>query len=131
MSYDFKTLMPFFEAAAQHRFVLHRCGLCGRYYWPASNCIEHGDKAMTWTEASGRGTLYTYTILYRTLHEGFAEELPYNVAVVETEEGPLVFSNIVDCPNEELRVGMPLTVVFEDVRPGLSIPKFKPVLGRE
>ena len=81
---------------------------------------------MVWTKASGRGKLHTYTILHRTLHPGFESRLPYNVAVVETEEGPFVFSNIVGCKNEDLRVGMPLEVTFDDAAPGLSIPKFKP-----
>ncbi|MBM4405486.1 MAG: hypothetical protein FJ039_04780 [Chloroflexi bacterium] len=117
---------PFWEAAAKHKFVLHKCAVCNTFYWPSSLCTTHGDTAMVWTEAGGRGKLHTYTILHRTLHPGFETDIPYNVAVVETEEGPFVFSNIVGCRNEDLRIGMSLEVTFDDVAPGLSIPKFKP-----
>ncbi len=117
---------PFWEAALKHTFALHKCTICKTYYWPSSLCTTHGDRAMVWAKASGRGKLHTYSILYRTLHPGFEPDLPYNIAVVETEEGPFVFSNIVGCKNGDLRVGMPLEVTFDDVAPGLSIPKFKP-----
>ncbi len=117
---------PFWEAAARHEFVLHQCQACKRYYWPASNCLEHGPDHMKWVKASGRGTLHTYTIIHRPFQQSFKADVPYNVGVVETEEGPLVFTNVVGCANEELRVGMPLQVTFDDVEEGVSIPKFKP-----
>lgn len=117
---------PFWDAAARHEFALHRCQACKTYYWPASNCLEHGPDAMAWVKASGKGTLHTYTIIHRPFNPAFKDDIPYNVAVVETAEGPLVFSNIVGCPNEDIRVGMKLEVIFDDVETGVTIPRFRP-----
>jgi hypothetical protein len=81
---------------------------------------------MQWVTASGRGTLYTFTIIRLVFHPAFAKEVPYNVAVVQFEEGPLFVTNVVGIDNDALEIGMPLTVVFEDVADGVSVPKFTP-----
>lgn len=120
---------PFWDAAAKHQLVIHQCQACKISYWPASVCREHGDKHMQWVPASGRGVVYTYTVFHRPFLKEWQRDVPYNVAVIELAEGPLVFSNIVGVPNDEIRCGMAVEVLFEDVQPGVSIPKFRP-LGR-
>lgn len=118
---------PFWEAARRHELLIHRCRLCGRYYFPASYCRHCDADSMEWVRASGRGRVYTFTIYHATPHAGFKEDLPYVVAYVELEEGPLFLTNIVGCRNEEIRVGMPVEVVFEDVTEEVTLPKFRPV----
>jgi len=80
-----------------------------------------------WVEVSGRGKVYTWVVIHQRYHPGFVEELPYNVTLVELEEGPRLITNIVGCNNEDLHVGMDVEVVFEDVTEEITLPKFKPV----
>ena len=54
---------PFWEACNRQELLLHRCDTCGRSYWPASCCVDHGGQSMTWVPASGRGVVDTYTVL--------------------------------------------------------------------
>jgi len=80
-----------------------------------------------WVRASGRGKVYTWVLIYQRYHPAFAEDIPYNVTMVELEEGPRLITNIVDCRDEDIRLGMEVEVVFEDVTDEVTLPKFKPV----
>ena len=75
-----------------------------------------------WVPASGRGTLYSYTVVHRAPAPGFA--VPFVLVVVELEEGPVIFSNLVGCGGEEVRIGMGLRVRFEEVAKGVWLPRF-------
>ena len=66
-------------------------------------------------------------MIHRALHPGFAEELPYAAVVVELEEGVRIVSHVLDLPVDELRVGLPVEVVFDDVTPEVTLPKFRPL----
>jgi hypothetical protein len=90
-------------------------------------CPECHSLSFEWAPVSGRGTVYTYAIVTQKLHPYWADRMPYNVVLVELEEGIRIVSNLVDCPNESIRIGMPVTVVFEDVSDEISLPMFKPV----
>jgi uncharacterized protein len=118
---------PFFEGARRHELMLQRCGLCGTATWPVkprcSNCFS---AEIDWVPASGKGTLYTFTLMHQVYDPAFADEVPYNVSVVELEEGVRFTTNIVGCQNADLRIGMPLEVTFEDVTDEITLPKFKP-----
>ena len=118
---------PFWEACRSHQFLLHRCGTCGRHYWPASCCVEHGSEAMAWVESSGRGEVHTYTVFYQPYIPAWANDLPYNVAVVQLAEGPFFHTNIVDIAPDALRVGLPVEVVFDDVSDTATIPRFRAI----
>ncbi|SRR5579875_464440 len=119
---------PFFEGAREHRLMLQRCSACGSWHWPVkTRCPVCLSTEISWAQASGRGTLYTFALMHQIIHPGFASELPYNVAEVDLEEGVRVTSNIVGCSNDDLYIGMPLEVTFEDITGGVSLPKFKPV----
>jgi len=118
--------LPFWEACRDGRFLIHRCGVCGRTYWPASRCIEHSARDMTWVEASGRGELYTYTVLHHAYTPDMQGKTPYVVGVVKLDEGPFFHTNIVDCAIEDVAVGMPLEMVMTRHPGGLSLPVFRP-----
>lgn len=118
---------PFWQACREHVLRLQRCDQCGKFWFPPGNrCRWCWSDRWQWTPVSGRGRLYTFTVIWRAYHPGFANDLPYNVAVVELEEGPRLISNVVGCAPEALAVGMPLVVVFDDVAPDLTLPKFRP-----
>ena len=76
--------------------------------------------------ASGRGTVYSFTVTHQNQAPGFREELPYVLAVVELAEGPRLMTNIVECAPDAVRIGMPVEVVFDDVTPEVTLPKFRP-----
>lgn len=118
--------LPFWEACREGRFLVHRCGICGRAYWPASRCVEHSDRDMKWVEASSRGVLYTYTVMHHAYTPDMQGKTPYVVGVVKLEEGPLYHSNVIGCPVEDVAVGMPLEAVMEPHPSGLTLPKFRP-----
>ena len=118
----------FWEACQRHELYLQRCGECGAFrYYPRALCPSCLSDRTEWVPSSGKGTIYTFTVVYQNLAAGFRDELPYVLAYVELEEGVRMLTNIVGCPPEAVRIGMPVEVVFEDVTPAVTLPKFKPV----
>lgn len=117
---------PFWDACRENRFLLHRCKICSRHYWPASRCVAHGAQDMHWVPASGRGTLYTYTILHHAYTPAMKQKVPYAVGVVRLAEGPFFHSNIIDCRIDALRIDMALQVVMQVHESGLTLPMFRP-----
>jgi uncharacterized protein len=118
---------PFFEGALRGELMIQRCGECSSYLAPGSRaCTECLGEQLEWVQASGRATLFTFAIMHQRYHPGFFDEIPYNIAVVELEEGPRMNSTITGVANEALRVGMPLLVTFEDMGEGVALPKFRP-----
>jgi uncharacterized OB-fold protein len=116
---------PYWDAAAQRRLLLPRCRVCGRHFFrPEVACTHCFATDWTWTEASGNGSLYSYSILHKAPAPGFV--VPLVLAVVELDEGPFVFSNLVRCEPAEIRIGMPLRVQFDEVAPGIHLPRFHP-----
>ena len=87
-----------------------------------------GDE-LDWVEASGRGTVYSFTVARRPTAPQWAGEGAYIIAIVELEEGGHMTTNIVECDVESVRIGMPVSAVFEDVTPEVTLVKFKPALG--
>lgn len=121
---------PFFNGAREGKLMLQHCLACDGWSFPVRVRCPHcfSDK-LQWRQASGRGTLYTYTIMHQVMNPGFASSVPYNVAQVDLPEGVRMISNIVGVTNDALRIGMALEVVFEGVSDDVCIPKFRPVAG--
>ncbi|MBI2863092.1 MAG: Zn-ribbon domain-containing OB-fold protein [Chloroflexi bacterium] len=118
---------PFFEGAKRHELVLQKCKSCGAVLWPVKfRCDSCLNTELEWAKVSGKGKLYTFAIMHQVFHPGFADKVPYNIAVVELDEGLRVTTNVVGCSNSELRADMPLEVTFEDLSEKVTIPKFKP-----
>lgn len=116
----------FWEAARRHELRLQRCGECGQlWYPPGPVCPECLSERFEWARVSGRGTISSFAVFHKAYFPAFAEEIPYAVVQVELEEGPRLLSNLVDVPPGEIRVGMPVEVVFDDVAPELSLPRFR------
>lgn len=117
---------PFWDAAARHELLIQRCPDCGRYqHEPIVLCPAcHG--SLGWERVSGRGELYSFVVIHQALHPAFAGRTPYNVAVVQIEEGPFLTTRVVGVDNSDLAIGMKLKVSFED-RPGeATLPVFEP-----
>lgn len=118
---------PFFAGGATGQLMITRCRACQAYLSPEVRvCTKCLGEELEWAPSSGRATLHTFGVMHQRYHPGFEPEIPYNIAVVELEEGPRMSTNIVGCRNEELRVGMPLAVTFDQVADGVFLPKFRP-----
>jgi uncharacterized OB-fold protein len=119
---------PYWEAAHKGELQMQKCGDCGHVRFPPSllcpRCLS--DEA-EWTKLSGRGKVYSWIVIHQSQHPAFNADTPYNVAIVELEEGPRLHTNIVGCANEEIHIGMPVEVVFERVSDDTAMPRFKPV----
>jgi uncharacterized OB-fold protein len=118
---------PFWAACLSHQLVLQQCDDCRTVrYYPGAICIHCSSPDFRWVEVSGRGTVYTYSIVYRAPSPAFAADVPYVYAVVELAEVPMMPTNIIDIAPEAVRIGMPVTVAFRDVSPEVTLPVFKP-----
>jgi uncharacterized OB-fold protein len=124
---------PFFEGALEGRLMLLRCGACGTYMSPTAGlglplrprCTSCFSGGLDWAPSSGRGTLYSFAIMHQLYDPSFADDIPYNISVVETEEGVRMTTQVVGVDNDELRIGMPLRVVFERVSGDVAVPKWE------
>lgn len=117
---------PFWEASRKHELHLQRCKSCHKFWAPNGPVCPHCfSEDYTWEKLSGRGKINSWVVFHKLYHPGFAKDIPYSVAFVELAEGPRIIANVVGVKNEDLKIGMPLEVVFEDVNDEVSIPKFR------
>jgi uncharacterized OB-fold protein len=76
--------------------------------------------------ASGRGRIWSWTVFHKSYFAGFANEVPYAVAVVELAEGPRMWTQVVGIPNPDLQIGTPVQAIFDDVTDDVTLVKFRP-----
>jgi uncharacterized OB-fold protein len=118
---------PYWEAAHKGELRMQKCGDCGHVRFPPSLlCARCLSESAEWTKLSGRGKVYSWIVIHQSQHPAFNADTPYNVAIVELEEGPRLHTNIVGCANEDIHIGMPVEVVFDRVSDDTAMPKFKP-----
>ncbi|MFC2014367.1 Zn-ribbon domain-containing OB-fold protein [Chloroflexota bacterium] len=119
---------PFWDGTKKHELLIQRCKDCGKFrFYPRTSCTNCLSDNTEWVKASGKAKVYSFTIAHRPARPAFANDVPYNIAIIELEEGIHMTSTIVDCTNEDITVDMPVEVVFDDVTPEITLPKFKPV----
>jgi len=123
--------LAFWEGLKRHEFLLFQCQICGTHYWPKAFCRNHKNKPffanLEWVPTSGRGTVFVYSVARTAFHPGFADDIPYALALVELDEGPMFGSRIIDCAIEDVHIGMPVEVVFDDhPDEGFTLPLLRP-----
>ena len=120
-------MRPFFEGARRRELRVQRCTACGTQRFPAraicSDCLSTDSE---WVSVSGRGEIFSFNVMHQVYHPGFAREVPYAVVVVKLVEGPKMISNLVGVRPKDIRIGMPVRVVFEDISDEVTLPKFVP-----
>ena len=129
MRYDLPTpdleTQPYWDAAREGKLLIKRCAACGRaHFYPRPFCPHCWSDDVEWEQASGRATLYTFTIVRRNDLPPFPERVPYVAAVVDLAEGPRMMTNVEGCEPDEVEIGMALTVAFRD-EGDFSIPVFR------
>lgn len=123
------TSSHYWQRAADGHLVLQRCTDCGAHqFYPRALCTSCGGQP-EWVEASGRGTLHTFTVIRQNRSEAFAQLSPYVVGIVELEEGVRMMSNIVDCELDRLRIGMALEVMLLKAADDVGLPFWRPAAG--
>ena len=118
----------FWSAAAEGTLLIQECTDCGhRQFYPRPGCEACGSGDLEWFETEGIGEGYSHTVIRRaTEHPALEDDLPYVVAYVELEEGPLFCTNIVGCAIDDVENGMEVEVTFDRIDGELSVPKFRP-----
>lgn len=116
---------PFWDAAAEGRLVLPKCRRCGTVIWyPRHLCSNCGSTEVDWIEASGRGTVYSFTVVHNG-EQAFAAAAPYVIAYVELDEGPRVLTNLLG-PAAGWAVGAAVRAVFDrDAEGGPGLLRFE------
>ena len=119
---------PYWDAARRGQLTVQRCEQCGeRPFPPRANCPSCGAPSLSWSPVSGRATIYSYTVAHRAPHPVFASQLPLIVAIVELEEGPRMFTNIVGCDPADVEVGMAVEATSEPIDDtDMVLPVFTP-----
>ena len=117
---------PFWGGARESRLVLPLCSTCGaRALRAFAVCPQCSATALAWEESAGRGTLYSWTVVWRPPHPGFV--VPYAPSVVALDEGWWFLSAVVGCTPEALHEGLALQVEFHPASDELMLPYFRPV----
>jgi uncharacterized protein len=121
---------PFWDSARRGQLSMQRCTHCGHIRFPINPvCTECLSDAAEWTPLSGRGEVFAKLVYHRAFNAAFGDLIPYNVVMVQLEEGPRMFSNVVGTPHDQFKVGDPVEVVFEAATDEVAIPRFK-IRGR-
>jgi uncharacterized protein len=118
----------FWEGTKRGELLVQRCVDCGHLRFPpAAICARCWSLESTWQRTSGGGRIYTFIVVHRPQHPAFFEDVPYNVAIVELDEGPRLHTRIVGTPNEELTIGLRVAVAFAKVDDDVTLPYFEVV----
>ena len=118
---------PHWEGAREHRFMIQQCNACGhKWFPPMAICNVCLADDISWVDAKGTGKVHSFIVYHQAWLPGWLKVTPYNVAIIELDEGPRFINNIVGIENDDIKVDMPVRVVFEDVAPDTTIPRFTP-----
>lgn len=127
-----ETTSPFWDSAREHRLTVQRCETCGYYNHPPRRfCDACLSQKLGFEPVSGRGKIYTFTIMHQRDVAGFESEAPFVNIVVELAEQPLLLmvSNLPIVESGGVRIGAPVEVWFEDRGNGAVIPQFRLIAG--
>jgi uncharacterized OB-fold protein len=116
---------PFWQALRGREVRVQRCGGCGTHRFPATRyCAQCRSDESAWIAVAPSGTLETWCVFHRPYFDGLP--VPYTVIQVRLDCGVRVFSNPAGVGPGDLRIGMPVVAVFEDVTDDVTLLKFKP-----
>jgi len=118
---------PFWDAAKDGKLLIKKCNACNEFhFYPRPFCPKCWSDDVEWYEASGRATLYTWSVVHRNDLPPFHERVPYVAAVVDLDEGPRMMTNVIECEFDALEIGMALEAVYYPTSEDVTIVQFKP-----
>jgi uncharacterized OB-fold protein len=117
---------PFWESCRNHAMALEQCVECKRFRYPPRPLCPHchGSEA-EWKTISGNGTVYVALTMCRSYGPAWEADVPYNISMIELDEGVRVWSNVIGYPPEQIRIGDRVTVCYEEVAGNFTLPKFR------
>jgi len=116
----------FYDYCKKHELRFQHCTNCSTWrHVPRDMCAKCGSFAWEWAKSSGKGKLFSWTTAMQPMLPQFADLVPYSPVVIEMDEGVRLVSWLTNVPPEELRLGLPVEVVFDDVTPEVTLPKFR------
>lgn len=117
---------PFYEATRNGQLRFQRCSACGTFrHYPRPSCPQCLSREYGWERSSGRGRVYTWTIVRGPTLPAFEHKLPYNVVDVLLDEGVHFISEVLHCPPEEIHAGMRVEAVFVPASEEITLVKFR------
>lgn len=117
----------FWDGARSGMLKMQKCSHCGHIRYPVNDiCPRCLDEQHEWVALSGRGEVFSTIVFHQVYDKAFAGDVPYNVSLIQLDEGPRMFSNVVGIPPGDVRVGRRVSVFFDPVTPEISIPRFRP-----
>jgi uncharacterized OB-fold protein len=120
---------PYWDGLKEHKLMLPKCQDCGQaFFYPRILCPHCHSRNITWIQASGKGTLYSFEIVYQQLNRRFQVPTPYVLAMIELAEGPRMMSNLINIEPDpkHIKCDMPVEVVYEQLTDAITIPLFQP-----
>jgi uncharacterized protein len=116
---------PYWDGCNRGELLYQRCDECGRAtHTPAFICSHCASQSLRWERSAGRGTIYSWTTVWRPQMPAF--EVPYVAIIVDVEEGWQMLSNLIGCRVDDVEVGMPVVVEFHPISGGFQLPYFRP-----
>src|SRR5215831_9709521 len=116
---------PHWDGCREGRLLVQRCGACGRHVFvPQPLCPTCQSAELAWVECKGTGSLYSFTVVHRPQRPEF--DVPYVVAIVELDEGAFLLTNLVDCAQNAIEIGMRVEVTFRKMSEEITLPYFRP-----
>lgn len=122
------TSQPFWDGLADGRVLIQRCLQCDTWvYYPRARCSHCLSDSLEWTEVSGEGTVYTFTVARQPTTPAFAEVVDPVIAVVELDEGVRVTTSLEGVDPTDVRVGIRVRPVFAVAEDGVWILRHQPI----
>ncbi|MYB42857.1 MAG: hypothetical protein F4X76_11890 [Chloroflexi bacterium] len=116
---------PHWEGCKRGELMVQRCVECEGYVFiPQPACTFCLSEELEWVRSSGKGTVYSWTTVYRPQQPSF--ETPYISAIIEVEEGWYMMTNLIDMSVDDVRIGLPVEVVFHAINDEITLPYFRP-----
>ncbi len=116
----------FWESCRRHAMALQHCNACGAFRYPPRPLCPHCHATdADWQPVSGRGQVYVSLVVHQSRDPGWEAETPYNLSMIELEEGPRMWSNVLGCPPEDVRIGDAVVVQYDDVADQVALPRFR------
>ena len=118
---------PFWEHLRQHQMHIQKCQTCDKWFFPPSthcpNCLT---EEVAWEPVTGTGTVWASVTMHRSYRPAYENEIPYNLSIIELDEGAKVWANVVECQPEDVHIGMNVRVCYDDVTDDLTLARFVP-----
>lgn len=118
---------PYWDGLKRRELKMPKCNDCGKIWYPPSPfCPSCWSREFSWQQLSGRGKVSSWVVFHQAYFSSYKDDIPYNVAEVELEEGPRLLTNLVGIENEDIAMGLPVEIVYDDVTEDVTLAKFQP-----